>query len=701
MLSLPIPSQIQRLLTDTTRLYRLQGDGSLDALLVQAWSLQEALDTPWRLQLITLSTQVGLDPHAMLGQPLQLHTRLADGSEFARGGLVTEARAESADGGFARYCLTVEPWLALLAHTTRSQVWQERSVTEIVESLFALYPLATWRWSPCVAQHLATSTNAGLRSYTVQYRESDLAFLTRLLAREGICMRVAPDGTLVLLADSVSREACEQDVVSASALGGAGVRYHASGAQEHQDAIQAFGATRTLPSASTTVLSWDYQAKRAVAAEVPTAHAWGGANAPALQDYALPGAYAHADTEQAARAALLQRQSVEARHKTWQGRSTVRSFTAGHWFQLTESDMDALDALGQSEEDKRFVLTAVTHAGLNNLPQSLAEQVVQQLGHADVGEGLPAALIAQARATGYGNTFEAIRAQVPWRPQPAPPREYPGMLTATVVGPQGETQASGAEEIHMDRLGRIRIRFDFQTLTQGPHTSSASSWVRVLQRWAGAAMGTQASGAEEIHMDRLGRIRIRFDFQTLTQGPHTSSASSWVRVLQRWAGAAMGSQFIPRIGQEVLVDFFEGDIERPMVVGALYNGQGEAGRRPTPGGQAAQDDLSPLASSGDHRPGAQGNLAGGHSPAWHGAGAGAVEAGGQANAAALSGIKTKEYGGWGYNQLVFDDSDQQLRTQLATSQYDTQLNLGHLIHQAWALSCAPGPTGPCAPARGC
>jgi type VI secretion system secreted protein VgrG len=194
-----------------------------------------------------------------------------------------------------------------------------------------------------------------------------------------------------------------------------------------------------------------------------------------------------------------------------------------------------------------------------------------------------------------------------------------------------------------------------------------------------------ASGADEIHTDALGRIRVQFHFQSAGQGPsaETSAGSTWVRVLQRYAGAGMGLQFIPRIGQEVLVDFIEGDIDRPLVVGALYNGQGEAGSPATPGGQGAEADRSAFAQSGDHRTGAQGNLrGGGHAPAWHGASPDALDAGGQRNAAALSGIKTKEFGGAGHNQLVFDDSDQQLRTQLATSQHASQLNLGHLIHQA-------------------
>ena len=66
-------------------------------------------------------------------------------------------------------------------------------------------------------------------------------------------------------------------------------------------------------------------------------------------------------------------------------------------------------------------------------------------------------------------------------------------------------------------------------------------------------------------------------------------------------------------------------------------------------------------------------------PAWHGA---SPDAAGQRNAAALSGFKSKEFGGSGFNQLVFDDSDGQSRTSLATTAHATQLNLGHLIHQA-------------------
>ncbi|WP_396270594.1 type VI secretion system Vgr family protein, partial [Ideonella sp.] len=258
---------------------------------------------------------------------------------------------------------------------------------------------------------------------------------------------------------------------------------------------------------------------------------------------------------------------------------------------------------------------------------------------------LPPELRQQAHERGYANQFEASRIAIPWRPQLQdgsgarlnPRHTGPGLMTATVVGPDGHTQASGADELHMDALGRVRIQFPFQR-----HAAQSGSAL-----------------------------------------PNTSASSTWVRVAQSAAGPGMGTQFIPRIGQEVIVTFLDNDIDRPVITGTLYNGQGEGGNAPSPGGVNQDSDTTVFAHSSDHQPSAQGNLMGaGHSPAWHGASPHSHTAGGQANPAALSGFKTKEFGGQGFNQLVFDDTPSQLRTQLATSQHASQLNLGHLVHQA-------------------
>lgn len=664
-----LPDALSAAFQTDSRLYRLQGEGAVAGLLVESWSQREGLSQPWELQISTLSTNARLDIRALLGQRVALLTKLADGrTEHPRSGLITAASALASDGGFARYRLTVQPWLALLAYGARSAVWQEKSVVEVIDSVFGAYQQqggqhAAWTWSPCALQHLAQSHQGGHRSTTVQYRETDLAFVSRILAREGLVYRFEIDAAdqdstplghkLVILADTTQVASCPEDHTSAAS---GGIRFHRASSLEHQDAIQALGGLRQLQAAVCVTSVWDYKLKRSVAASVPTAAAFAGPNASRIAQF-VPGAdYTFADDADAQRAMTMAQQALEARHKTWIGRSTVRTLGAGHQFQLTQSTLDVLASLksGQDAQDQtRFLVTSVVHAGVNNLPKDVLARITQALQPADrsppLADWVPPEVAEQARQSGYGNRFEAIRAYVPWRVAlhaqdgtPLYPTPRPGgPLTATVVGPGGETSASGAGEIHTDRLGRIRIRFDFQSpqaQTPAAHTSS-----------------------------------------------NTSNASTWVRVMQRFAGPGMGWQFIPRVGQEVLVDFMDGRIERPVVIAALYNGQGEAGVLPTPGGASAESDMSALASSSDHRPGAQGNLiGGGHSPAWHGAGSAAATAGsnGQGNASALSGIKTQEFAGAGFNQLVFDDSNGQLRVQLATSQHGSQLNMGHLIHQA-------------------
>ena len=395
------------------------------------------------------------------------------------------------------------------------------------------------------------------------------------------------------------------------------------------------------PVAVLSAVSYDYKTGRVISAEVPTIGSVGGTNALWLEAYDSTQGYAFADAGQAERSLRLKQQALEARHKRWIGRGVVRSFETGTTFTLAESMLDMLDAISP-DKDKRFLITRVTHVGVNNLPKDFSNTLTRKANKNESGAAvLPhwvdETLRSRAADRGYANGFEAIRASVPWRPLLADesgartsvrPR-VAGPLIATVVGPDGSTQPQGNQEVHVDALHRVRIRYEFQ--------------------------------------DDDGN----------------APASTWVRVQQPLAGDGTGMSFIPRIGHEVLVGFFDDDIERPYVMCSLYNGRGEGGEAKTPGGADADAvDASVYALSSDASPSAQGNLAGGNSPAWHGGSAGELAQGSQRNAAALSGYKTKEFGGDGFNQLVFDDSTAQLSVQLATSQHATQLNLGHLIHQA-------------------
>ncbi|QSI76300.1 type VI secretion system Vgr family protein [Niveibacterium microcysteis] len=640
LLSAMLPAS---LFSSESRLFGFSLEGDETPWLVERFRAHEALsDLPtWQIDL--LSTDASVDTGAIYGKQAALRITLADGSRIQRSGYVSNAVLLAADGGLARYRLTLVPWLWFANDTANSRVFLEQPLTAIIESVLAPYAnLAQWRLADEVTAFLAELPP---RSLCVQYRETDYAFLSRLLAEEGLgfCFReLAEDGAP---ADSVSQQALHewlifadaaalpQDRCAASAAGGAGLRFHRAAAPEEQDSILAFGAQRRFTASVTTLLSTDYKADTSISASLPAARPVGGPNAPALEDYDFAGAYAFANSSLAERYARLAREAIEARQETWLGHATVRTLRPGTWFDLKTSLIDDLatllpSAAGGSQE-RRFLVCSVEAAGKNNLPVGLSEAAGRLRNTNDAAIALSPALLAASEEHGFACHFSAQRALIPWRPQltddtgarlnPRPTAS--GLQHAVVVGANGEEVASGTQEVHTDSLGRIRVRF-------------------------------------------------------LWQQPD-DPASCWVRVVTRHAGSNAGTRFIPRIGQEVLISFMNGDIDRPVCVGAAFNGRGENGVAPSPGGRASAPDPDVFTLANDRAASAQGNLTGGHAPLWHAAGAGDAN---HRNAGAFSGIRSRAWGGGGWSELVFDDSDNQLRTQVSTTQQATSLALGHLIH---------------------
>ena len=184
--------------TQDTRLHALRAthaDQPLPAeLLVERFELHEAVSQPFALCIHVLSLDAHVELKQLYARPITLETTLANGQRVRRSGVVTAASSLQSDGGLARKALWVQAWPALLGHTLQSRVWQDLSVIQIIEDVLADHPsLAAWRWDEGVAQHVASglfARHAGRRAYCVQHRESDLDFIQRLLAEEGIAWRV-------------------------------------------------------------------------------------------------------------------------------------------------------------------------------------------------------------------------------------------------------------------------------------------------------------------------------------------------------------------------------------------------------------------------------------------------------------------------------------------------------------------------------
>jgi Rhs element Vgr protein len=637
-MSMPLTEQVTAALaqfSSDSRLYELTiGDDRADlgsgGLLVEAFAADDMLQEVGARDVIVLSASAYVELEALLCQQAALEVSLADGIRTRFAGEISEVDMLGSDGGLTRYRVRISPWMWRLGQVHNSRVWQDKTVIEIVDSVFEPYlPLAKWRWSEEAGPFMDRAMS---RSYCCQYRESDLDFVRRILTEEGLAWRFeqTDDGLgAVLFADSSALSAVPEDASSAA---DDGIRFHGARSVERRDTVQALIAQRRLHATLATVLSYDYKSKQVIVGSSPTRFQ-SGRNVPALESYDVPGQYAYANREQAQRYADLQMQGKEARSQLWRGRSTIRTLRAGTRMTVTGTPLQQLG------DAPAFTVLRVTSVGVNNMPppaqHALAElfgPIPELLEEVVSGNELDdlALVIAQASETGYANCFEAVSVDLPWRPQlpgsdgrsHAKPTAR-GSQTAIVIGPDGGDCPNGADELYCDRLGRVRIRYHWQD---------------------------------------------------------NDDATCWVRVAQRSAGGGMGSQFLPRIGQEVLVQFLENDIDRPVIVGALYNGLGEGGIAPTPGGQAASESpASPFEPAHDHFPSAQGNLAGGNSPVWHGA---SGDRAGHRNGAAQWGIRSKEFGGSGYNQLLFDDTDGQGRVQLKSTHAASELNLGHLIHAA-------------------
>ncbi|SFD93760.1 type VI secretion system Vgr family protein [Massilia yuzhufengensis] len=617
-----------------TRLYSLcfkneEAFPGAGRLLVEAFSANDEVQGIGQRDIIVVSIDAHVPLEPLIGQETSLEVRLASGDRASFAGDITEIAMLGSDGGLARYRLRLSPWMWRLSQVRNCRVWQDKTVIEIVDSVFSSYlPLARWRWSNETGPVI---NEVGPLSYCCQFRESDLDFVQRLLAEAGLGWRFEQgedgEGT-VLFADSTQQAAIPED---ASSEAGGGIRFHRAGACERQDTVQTLRANRKLGASLSTVFSYDYKSRKVVAASSPTKER-NRNNMLLLESFDIPGQYAFASASQARRFADMRMERHEAIGQMWSGSSTLRTLRAGTRLTILDTP------LRQLGDGSAFTVLRVVSVGLNNMPPPaqhalaelfgpIPELLLDSVRHSEPPDF--ALAVERAEETGYANCFEALPANVVWRPQPPEngAASYsrptaPGSQTAIVVGADGSDQPNGADELYCDRFGRVRIRFHWQE----------------------------------------------------------SGATCWVRVAQRFAGDGTGAQFLPRIGTEVLVKFLEGDIDRPVIVGALYNGQGEGGIAPTPGGRTFDvRDTSPFAAAHDHGISGQGNVAGGNSPVWDGA---SDDSAGHRNAAAQWGLRSKEFGSSKYNQLVFDDTDAQGHVQFASSRSASELNLGHLIHTA-------------------
>ncbi|WP_367395411.1 type VI secretion system Vgr family protein [Pantoea sp. Ep11b] len=442
-----------------------------DGLLFHTLRGTETLSRPFVLTAELLSTDARIDRHALLGQPVTF-TLPAGGLMSALNprylnGKITRVAVRSQELSGTRYALyelTVEPDLWPMQRDRNLRIFQSQTVPQIVQTLLKEYGVN-------VETRLAGSYRVW--EYCVQYQESSLNFISRLMELEGMYyfFRHEADRHTLVLCDAPDQH---------QAFPGYGtIPYHVtpSGGVVTEEGISQWSLAESVTPGIYSTDDYDFrkpnawmlQARQNPASPVPGS----------VDVYDWPGHFVdHSHGESYAR---IRQQVWQAEHHRVSGSGTATGIAPGFTFSILNAP--------HFSDNGEYLVTSATYDFAENPYAS--------------GDG---------GASRHNIDFTVLPSSVTWRTPPETPwPKTHGPQTAKVVGPKGE-----------------------------------SIWT-----------------------DRYGRVKVKFHWDRLAKGDDTSSC--WVRVSSAWAGQGFGGVQIPRVNDEVVVDFINGDPDRPLIIGRVYN----------------------------------------------------------------------------------------------------------------------------------
>ena len=426
-----------------------------DVFLLAGIEGQEAMSSPYFYRLDLRSENPSIDCKGLLRKPIGV-TLLSTHGERLIHGLCRRFVQLGRDSELTGYYAEIVPAIWFLSLSRDCRIFQEKTALEIVQQVLRDLGITDVRYA-CTGSYKK-------REYCVQYRETHLDFISRLMEEEGIFYffeHTKDKHTLVIAdANSATPVATQSKVRITPQVA------------PSEEAITTFRREFRVHTGSIKLKDYDYLQPKLTLDATAT-----GDSKERVYDY--PGYFTTHD--QADRAAKLRLEVEEATGQVVEGESNCRTFQVGTRIDVQQHYRSDINA--------QYLLTELKLRGESG-------------GLRDLREG----------SESYANEFVAIPNAVKFRPRPHTPKPIiAGTQTALVVGPAGE-------EIWVDKHGRIKVQF---------------------------------------YWDEYGK--------------DDEHSSCWVRVSSLWAGKAWGGIHIPRMGQEVVIGFLEGDPDRPLVTGRVYN----------------------------------------------------------------------------------------------------------------------------------
>ena len=451
--------------SEANLIFEIQGGPDVE---VVDFVAHERISTPYCLD-VALASSSEIQFESVIEKESVLTVRGMD-SERCFHGIVRKFEYKGKSGKTKHlYSAEVVPFTELLSLEQDCRIFQDKQVQEIVEDIFKDSKIPSDRYE------FRLFNKEHLRRYCVQYRETDLAFINRILAEEGIYYfyEHTKDKHRMIFADD---PVCYMPIAGDTTM----TFKPASGLNPEKEVISRIDISRSLCSGSYTQTNYNFKMP---SVPLETKAQSRDENVRKYEIYDYPGQYG--ETDRGRKLTKARMEGRTAMQEQAQGTGNCPRLLPGHTFKLAGHDFQSFN--------KEYMLVSVTHTV--EQPQTMEEQA---------GSG----------GATYSNIFTAIPSNVPYHPDKPPQKPYiHGLQSATVVGPENE-------EIYVDEFGRVKVQF---------------------------------------HWDRLGK--------------RDENSSCWLRCAQTWGGGGWGAVFIPRIGDEVLVSFMEGDPDWPIITGSVYNGR--------------------------------------------------------------------------------------------------------------------------------
>ena len=470
-----------------TRSVHLDGPSALKGLKVTRLLGRELISRPFEYQLFLHGGESGsdgaIDADKVLGQPVTVTlttdsgTGKSTGNERYFNGIVTDFAQVGYGSRYHEYYAVLRPKLWLLSRRADCRVFQRKSTPDIIAAVF--------KQAGSIDHRLALSAQYQPWEYRVQYRESDLDFVSRLLEHEGIYyyFEHSHGKHELVFTDDVGKltSVSGYDTVPFFPASETAVL-------RERDCLAEWAVYRTFQAAAFASVEYNF--------ETPSASASAASPVPKRKDsstyeiFDYPAGARELNANSVESLAKVRAEGLQSAQGVSRASGDAAGLSAGRLFKLSGHP--------RADLNKKYLVVAA------NL-----ELTSDAASTRSASAGAPEPPELQ-----FHISIDAVEADIPYRPERVTPRPLiQGAQTAVVCGPSGK-------EIWTDKYARVKVQF---------------------------------------HWDRAGKS--------------DDSSSCWVRVASSWSGKSWGAHQVPRVGQEVVVSFLEGDPDRPLVIGSVYNAE--------------------------------------------------------------------------------------------------------------------------------